>query len=655
MENIWSFLYQTLSASLTALILLFLKRLFRDKLSPRWQYGIWGVLALRLLLPASPRRSLLIPLALVLEILKTWVEGGLSSVYSGVTVPVRISAPFPLLAGLPGSVTDYLFLIYTLGVALFLLRYLWVYGKLRKIVKQGKPPSEETGEKIRETAEKYGLKACPAVTLPGISSAFICGIIRPVLVLPEGIPDEKILLHELLHLNRFDTLQNVFWCLLHSLHWCNPFLSYVFRQVEDDMEMLCDERVLQRLSGEDRREYGQILLSMANEPYARFPGTSSISNGGQAIARRIEMIVHFRKFPRGMRLVSCCIILVTGAFCLSGNRTVYAERFYHPETSFQKMVSDALSRVNRCATPAAALDIYAKGLVFENDCYLAMSRPLEGETEDLPALRETLEANQASSYGKIDQARIMNCHYTGKDHLAADLNILVIGDFRERAAFGEEGGEDFLPFCSVIVPVEASFEDGWVIRETGERRVSYFRNREELPALKSEISSASCGEVRLNVSTAFLVGGKAEEGKAEEGYSWIPFDFSQWEQPMSDSVDPEVDFTGAQQRTELVYHCERSEEGKLPETWISLGGHLIGYGTEETERVTARGDMSSTYTDSQGNFDASIKNAGEWDGVLTAEGYHSAEPEKLLTEGSYPVRVRVYWNGDDLVFEKEMG
>ena len=53
MENIWAFLLQTLTASVAAAVLLLAKRLFLDKLSPRWQYGVWAILAVRLLLPAG--------------------------------------------------------------------------------------------------------------------------------------------------------------------------------------------------------------------------------------------------------------------------------------------------------------------------------------------------------------------------------------------------------------------------------------------------------------------------------------------------------------------------------------------------------------------------------------------------------------------------
>ena len=36
MDNLWSFLNQTLALSVTAVLILLLKKLFEDKLSPRW-------------------------------------------------------------------------------------------------------------------------------------------------------------------------------------------------------------------------------------------------------------------------------------------------------------------------------------------------------------------------------------------------------------------------------------------------------------------------------------------------------------------------------------------------------------------------------------------------------------------------------------------
>ena len=96
MHNIWAFALQTLAASATAAALLALKALFRRHFSPRWQYGMWAVLAAALLLPARGGGLLFPTLGLHLETLKTAVESSLHSVYSAPYDVTQIGLPIPL-------------------------------------------------------------------------------------------------------------------------------------------------------------------------------------------------------------------------------------------------------------------------------------------------------------------------------------------------------------------------------------------------------------------------------------------------------------------------------------------------------------------------------------------------------------------------------
>ena len=102
MVNIWSFLWQTLALSVTALVLLLAKYLFRDKLSPRWQYGVWAVLALRALVPAGLLGRVLVPGGrVVLEAAKIQVELPLSSALADPWTVTEVLAPIPLFPHYP--------------------------------------------------------------------------------------------------------------------------------------------------------------------------------------------------------------------------------------------------------------------------------------------------------------------------------------------------------------------------------------------------------------------------------------------------------------------------------------------------------------------------------------------------------------------------
>ena len=379
MVNLWSVLAQTLALSVTAAVLLAAKRLFLDKLSPRWQYGVWAILALRALLPAGLLGRTLVPGGrVVLEAARLQVELPLSSVLTDPYGVTEVLAPVPLFPrGLPapGSITDVLFYVYAAGVLLLALWFFLSYMRLRAAIRRGLSPTPEVLAQVEGVAARYGLKAPRlVVVLPGLESPFVCGPLRPVLALPGRPVDDKVLLHELLHLRHGDVWAGVGVCALRCLHWCNPLIWYCCDRIQNDCEALCDQRVLERLEGEERRAYGVILLSMADGRYARAPGTSSMANGGRNIKARIQAIARFRRYPAGMALASGCVAVVLALTCLGGTGGAVEV----PGGTDRGALALAQAQLNRPTTVAGALDTYAKALLSDSPLYYAMVLPEEG-------------------------------------------------------------------------------------------------------------------------------------------------------------------------------------------------------------------------------------------------------------------------------------
>lgn len=363
MRDIWDFLLQTLTASGVALLLIAVKAMLRDKLSPRWQFASWGVLALVLLMPAGIMGHYCLinwPL---------WVEALRSALTGKFGAMTRVSAPIPLLPlRLPASLWDWLYIAYLAGVAALAVKYILSYVHLRLALKNGRPVA---GAQVEAVADNYGLPVCKAVEVEGLQTVFVCGILRPVLALPAGRKaDDKVILHELLHLKYRDAAWGLAIAFFKCLHWCNPLIRLCANMAGNDLEALCDQRVLERLEGEERRDYGRILLGMADEKYARTPGTSSMANGSRNIRRRIEAIVRFKLYPAGMRLVSVCILLVLVCPILVGARartTADIGNVY---------IDMASARTTRCVTFAGAFDTYAKAVITGRSDYRAMCAPL---------------------------------------------------------------------------------------------------------------------------------------------------------------------------------------------------------------------------------------------------------------------------------------
>ena len=405
MENIWMFLQQTAAASLVALFLLILQRIFLDKLSPRWQYGVWLVLLLRLLVPAGfGGRPTVLDVTFWVETLRTRVELGLHSAYSPPFVASLPAAPVPLPpAGAPASWTDWAFLIYCAGVVLWAAWFVVSAVRLSLRVRGGVPVEGERRAAMEALAKQQRLPMPRRIVeCRWARTPFVVGVVRPALVLPMGWAlDEKVVLHELLHLKYRDVWAGWLTTALRCLHWCNPFLWFVFDKTGNDRESLCDQRVLERLEGEDRRDYGRCLLAMADDKAVRTPGATTMANGARAVKARIEAIARFKRFPQGMGLVSGCIVFALSLSLVAGVPVSAAgtdDTVETPDGGNPPIL--ALAAQNRATTVAGALDAYGKAL------YHWYQRPGTGllcaamvtAPEDMPAV---LAAN-----AKVNEERV---------------------------------------------------------------------------------------------------------------------------------------------------------------------------------------------------------------------------------------------------------
>ena len=557
MTDLWGFLLQTLTASGAAALLLVVKALFRDKLSPRWQFAAWGVLGLVLLVPAGlGGRYALVNWPWLVETAKTALAGDYS--LTRVLVPI----PLPRLR-VPETAADWLYAVYAAGVLVLLIRYVLSYVRLRLALRHGAPAGETRTAQIGAVAERYGLPVCRAVEVPGLTSAFICGVFRPVLALPAGTEaDDKVLLHELLHLRHRDAAWGLVICLLRCLHWCNPLLWYCADRASNDLEARCDQRVLELLEGEERRDYGRILLSMANEKYARAPGTSSMANGGKNIRRRIESIARFKKYPAGMALVSVCVAVTLAAPLLLGTR---ADAVYEGGGSLPRNmdVSAAMAsaRTVWCTTPAGALDTYAKSVLDQNGVYRAMCAPLEEQA----AIGEELRANtEAGVYPTWDTG--LPCWPNTQSGYAVYNLELVGGDAYEGLLVvelnyppeGQAAEESHTWLAGQSLRTER--QDGrWVVLPLGEFQAVETNwgslppyNCENLPAYLYEARTENF-TVRLRYQTAFRVDSYVQNN------SWF---FSS--QSFDTTPQPQGEFTAMDgQELSVIYTGDPADKDEI--------------------------------------------------------------------------------------------
>ena len=316
----------SLTCSAVLIPLLVGKGWLRQHVRARALYVVWLILALRLVIPVdlslpepavtveAPSYQVSLPARAPSANLPTALPTEESAAEAGQTAPAAASA------------------VRTIPVTA-LLSALWLFGALAAALVQGggyllarrrllrdARPDLEAEEQAGQTAAGLGLKRAVPVRRSGqVRTPMVLGLIRPVLLLPEGqAVDEVVLCHELTHLKRLDLAYKALLVAACWLHWFNPLVWWMSRAASENLELCCDDDVAAGRDAAFRRKYGELLLSTAEEK----PGpTLSSRFGGSKQAMRDRLTNLFVKKKRG-RLLACTavavLILVGGLVACEG-------------------------------------------------------------------------------------------------------------------------------------------------------------------------------------------------------------------------------------------------------------------------------------------------------------------------------------------------
>lgn len=310
----------TLSGAVLVVLLLALQPLVRDRLGRSWQYYLWLVPLARLLLPFFPAVSL--PGALIPALPEEMTAGGLwlrapDMAQAG---PDRQAAGgMDLQALLPGL----LVLLWAAVAVALILRAVWRYGRcLRALEGESRPAEERTQAVYREACLMMGVARPPRLLVcHGLRSPIQAGLLRPMVLLPDEDGGEEILraafFHELTHYRRLDLCYKWLAEAAVCLHWFNPLVYLLRREIGRACELSCDEGVLGRLDEAGRRVYGASLLALARP----VPGPGkhnmilAMSRDGEQLKERLYAIMKFRS--RG-KLAGVGAVGMAAALCLCG-------------------------------------------------------------------------------------------------------------------------------------------------------------------------------------------------------------------------------------------------------------------------------------------------------------------------------------------------
>ena len=99
-----------------------------------------------------------------------------------------------------------------------------------------------------------------------IDTPFVIGLVKPRIFLPSDLSEQEleyVILHEQMHIRRWDMVVKAAAYFITLVHWFNPLAWVAFFCMGKDMEMSCDEAVVRHLGVEKEAEYAETLLRLS--------------------------------------------------------------------------------------------------------------------------------------------------------------------------------------------------------------------------------------------------------------------------------------------------------------------------------------------------------------------------------------------------------
>lgn len=320
--------YQILEASLygSIVILAVLALRLVLKRSPRWMVCLLWLLALtRLMMPFSIESSIsLQPRLDYIQVEQSTGENVTAVVtpqsqnqsalpqpeqpagQQGVTVPVQgetadIPVQHPQEAPKTADYGQIGAWVWAAGLALLLGNCLVSYVRLKRQV-SGACRSED------------GCWECD-----GIETAFVLGFFPPRIYVPMRLTGEVrgfIAAHEKSHVSRGDHWFKLLGYMVLSVHWFNPLVWLAYHLLCRDLEMACDERVVQAMDLGQRKAYSHALLSCAGKH--RSVSVCPVAFGETSVKQRILSVLHYKKPGFWISVLAAAALLFV-AVCLLTN------------------------------------------------------------------------------------------------------------------------------------------------------------------------------------------------------------------------------------------------------------------------------------------------------------------------------------------------
>lgn len=321
----------SISGTILSVIILALKPLIRHKLPKSFQYYIWIVVLLRLLLPFSFEDSIINKMfnknivhtnteAVSINEINTYNQNLISDLKMQKTqtpsfdVSSYKSETFKI--DYKTIVKNNIFYIYLLGLMVVMIFNIKNYLKFKKYLLLNNKPAEVNEYKLLNTLIKN--KRVKLYRNSYISTPMLIGFFNPLIVIPNVYYTEaelkNILLHEIAHLKRFDIIIKWLTLFTTAIHYFNPMMLLIKKEINKACELACDEYVIRNLSDAEKQFYGETLISVVSE--VRYPSSIISANMCEEKETLKERLISIMKHSKRTKLITLLSIIFIACIVL---------------------------------------------------------------------------------------------------------------------------------------------------------------------------------------------------------------------------------------------------------------------------------------------------------------------------------------------------
>ncbi|KLU56267.1 peptidase M56 [Paenibacillus sp. VT-400] len=303
----------TVAGSIVSVCILALRLIPGSVFPTKWLYRLGKLALLFYLFPVSLGLSWLLDITFQTTSTIPGTENAASGVLAGTFIPEQTI-----------SVTSAWFLlcVWGIGVIGFSAWQVYCYRRFLNELSRTRTPvlcHSEAAIQLPLMKEALGLKG--NITLAHstlVRSPILVGLFKPTIYLPPEntvkMDISMVIHHELVHLKHKDLWVKALTLGVSALHWFNPLIHIIRRDIHTWSELACDEDVVKEMSHEERRRYGETILNvMAGTKKMPAQFCSSLSGEGKQLKRRLMIMFNVKKLKKKHWMLSMgALLLITG-------------------------------------------------------------------------------------------------------------------------------------------------------------------------------------------------------------------------------------------------------------------------------------------------------------------------------------------------------